>query len=276
MALPDQTAGAAPIFLGLPLITTDADVANDVVCSDATMQALRNRLYQLDATAPCASVGSVGTETITAGFWLGSAQQSQSVDCFFILGMNLLRFKIEYSNDNGGSWTLVTGSDYSAADYTGGATFVLFLAAAVTANKVRLTMYDTTDKTVGTFDCALKAFQPNGRPMSKFDPRPMQARKEIQLADHTKDVTYLAWSDNSYTLMEMDCEHDFITTTDKALFDALFSQFAPFLFMPEPGDDSKAIILSQLKLNSYKPKYLNMWKGSGYNVKYTTEPLGYV
>jgi len=271
----DQTPGAAPIFLGLPLITTDADTAGDVVCSDATMQALRNRLYQLDPTAPCASVGSAGTETIVAGFWIGSAQQSQQFDCLFMLNMNLKRFKVEYSNDNGSTWTLVPGTDYSGADY-GSSDLVLFLSSAVTANKLRLTMYDTTDKSICVFDCALTAFQPNGRPMSQYDPKAHQARREIGLADGTKDVTYNQWSDNSYTLYELDCEHDFITASDKALFDSIFSQIPPFIFYPEPGDDIRKIILSQLKLDTYLPKYLDKFKGAGYKIKYTTEPLGYV
>lgn len=272
----DQLPGAAPVFLGPPLITTDADTAGDVVCSDATMHALRNRLYQLDPTAPCTSVGSVGTETITAGFWSGETQFSRSLDCVFILGMNLVRFKVEYSNDNGASYATVAGSDYSAADYTGGSSFVLFLAAPITANKLRLTMYDVTDKTVGVFDCALTAFQPDGRPMSTFDPNALQARKEIELPDGTKDTTCLYWSDNSFTLREFACEHDFISVADKARFDALFEAPEPFLFMPEPGDDADMVVLSQLKRGTYFPKYVSQFKGAGYKVNYTTEPLGYV
>lgn len=271
----DQTTGAAPVFLGLPLITTDADTAGDVVCSDATMQGLRNRLYQLDPSAPCASVGSVGTETIVAGFWVGSAQQSQQFDCLFMLNMNLKRFKVEYSNDNGATYTLVPGTDYSGADY-GSSDLVLFLASPLTANKLRLTMYDTTDKSICVFDCALTTFQPNGRPMSVYDPKPMQARREILLADNTKDVTYNQWSDNSYTLHELDCEHDFIVTADKKNFETVFGGLNPFLFMPEPGDDVEKIVLSQLKKDTYLPKYVSTWKGAGYNIKYTTEPMGYV
>lgn len=271
----DQTAGAAPVFLGLPLITTDADTASDVVCSDATMHSLRNRLYQLDATAPCASVGSVGTETIIAGFWVGSSQESQSFDCIFMLNMNLKRFKVEYSNDNGSSYTLVSGTDYSGADY-GSSDLILFLASPLTANKLKLTMYDVTDKSICVFDCALTTFQPNGRPMSHFDPIYTQARREIILADGTKDVTYNEWSDNSYTLKSFSCDHDFIVTSDKTNFETVFNSLNPCLYMPEPGDDVRTVVLAQLKKDSYVPKYVSTWKGAGYNIRYTMEPLGYV
>lgn len=271
----DQTAGAAPIFLGLPLITSDADAAGDVVCSDLTMQALRNRLYQLDPTAPCASLGSTGTETVIAGFWVGSAQQAQPFDCLFMLNMNLKRFKVEWSADNGATYDPTPVVDYSGVDY-GFSDLILFLTSPITANKLKLTMYDTTDKSICVFDCALTTFQPNGRPMSEYTPKPLQTRREIQLADGTKDVTYNEWSDNSYTLYELECLHDFIIRADKGTFESIFAGLNPFLFMPEPGDDPRAVLLAQLKKDSYLPKYLNTWKGAGFKIKYTTEPLGYV
>lgn len=270
----DQTAGAAPIFLGLPLITSDADTAGDVVCTDVTMQALRNRLYQLDPTALCASDGSTGTETIIAGFWTGSAQVSQSMDCVFILNMNLVNFDVYYSNDNGITWTLVPGTDYSVTPYSG-TDFVLFLTSPITANKVRLTMYDTFDKSIGTFDCALTTFQ-SARQFSKLNTKSKQARKDIQLADGTQDQTYFEWSDNSYTLVEIDSEFDFVTTAGKTLFDSLFSQLPPFLYYPEPGDAVRGIYLSVLQPGSYNAVYTIEWKGRGYKISFSTQPLGYV
>lgn len=271
----DQTPGAAPIFLGLPLITSDAFIAGDITCTDPNMQALRNRLYQLDTTAPCASVGSAGTETIIAGLWVGATQFSRQADCVFILNMNLVRFKVEYSNDNGLSYTTVPGADFSGLDYTGGSDFVLFLASPITLNKIKLTMYDAFDKTIGTFDCALTSFQ-TSRPLSRLNIKPKQTRKEVVLADGTSDQTYFEWSDNSYTLNEIDSEFEFVAVAGKSQFDSIFAQLPPFLYYPEPGDSVRGIFLSVLKKDSYSAIYQIEWKGRGYKIRFTTTPLGFV
>lgn len=272
----DQTAGAAPIVLGLPLITTDADVAGDIVCSDATMQALRNRLYQLDPSAPCASVASAGIETIVAGFWVGSSQMSKTFDCLFILNTNLKRFVIQYSNDNGVTYYTVPGTDYAAVDFVG-TDFILFLTTPLTANKIRLSMSDLSqvDKSLGTFNAALTTFQ-SARQLSKLNTKSLQTRKDIGLADGTSDQTYFEWSDNSYTLTEIDSEFEFVATAGKALWDTLFQQLSPFLYYPEPGDATRGIYLVSLKINTYNATYFSEWKGRGYRIRFTAQPLGYV
>jgi hypothetical protein len=282
------TPGAAPIFLGAPIVNHAADVMGQIVAT--SQQPLVHRIYQLDPTAMWK--GSLGasdsnTERIVMGFYKGSMQISIPFDTVIILANNLNNFLIEYCTDytpgvggaaGTGTWqtlgTAVTGN--AAAD------FYYIAPSPITANGIRLTMTTTSpanlNKIVANFIVALSTFQ-FGQPPTKLIPSYRQKRVDVTLADGSIDSTYFLWSDNSFTFTDWDFEFDYINiyqSTDKASLDAVFTTIGPFLIIPEPGDNPRNIYLSLFEPKSYLPSYNQQWKGGGRKAPFKTIHVGYV
>lgn len=280
---PDTTAGASPIFLSKPYINSDAERANNLIAT--SQQLLVHRIYQMDPTAywqGSLAGGDTVTETIISGLYQGSLLVSRSLDAFVLLNINFKNFLIEYSNDNGTTWATVPGANYQVgvADFAA-ADFVLFLAAPVTANRVRISMYRTQVanqfKKLGNFYLGLVTFQP-AQPFDfgELRPRAMEMRRDVMLADGTIDYTYFKWSDNSFTLFDFEAAHSHVTEAEKLSFDAIHNNTDPFTFYAEPGDIKRSLFVCTFRPQTYSPVYLSPYKGAGYQLRYTLQQVGYV
>lgn len=284
-----KTPGAAPIFFSFPLLNSFADSAAQIVAT--SMQALVHRIYQLDPSAYWQ--GSLGasdaqTEIITMGLYKGSLLNSASIDSFLILNNNLANFVIEYCTDyvagaggaaGAGTWTAVTGGTVTGNTSTD---FQLFLASPITANGLRLTMTTTItpnqQKVVGCFIPMLSTFQLSNPP-SKFVPVARQKRLDVILADGTIDTTFFYWSDNSFTLFDLEFEFDYLNisnSTDKSNLDAIFLSPNAFMVYPEPGDTPRAIYLGIFDSGSYLPNFNTQWKGGGRKIPFRIKQVGYL
>ena len=130
-----KTAGASAAFFYPSYINGDTYTAGGIVAS--TMQALAHRLYQMDPTAPwqgSAGVDDSQVETITATLYSGVAQVQRVIDSIFILGNNLNNFVLQYSVDEGSTWTnIATVTGNAGADYVHGFFAVLGLGALILA-----------------------------------------------------------------------------------------------------------------------------------------------
>lgn len=267
--------GAAPVFLSRSYISADSYVAGDLLAS--SMQAIVHRVYQMDPSSYWQ--GSLGasdafTETITVGLYQGAAQVPRSIDTIILFNINLKDFLLEYSADNGGSWTTI-------ANVTGNASsnYVNFLGSPITANKLRLTMTATFpangNKIVGNFIAALSTFQMSNPPVA-LKPAYNYQRRDIELADGTLDTTFLYWSDNSFTLLRFNFTFDLVPQADKDLLDAIAQQPDPFLCYVEPGDVTRSLYLCLFENGTYAPEYTGQWKGAGYKIPFKLRQIGYV
>lgn len=269
-------AGAGPIFLSQNYLTRDADVAGDLITSGAS-QATAHRLYQMDPSIQWATIGSGdGTsETIVFGLYQGTIQTAQTIDFVALFNINLKRFIVEYSANNGGSWTTVPGGDYTGADFSG--TDLVLNPTQFSANKLRVTATKVqgsgVEKKVGTIVCALSTFQAQN--WISYRPNRAVARNDVKLADGTLDYTYLLWSDNSFELYSSDISWQYLTAAQRALLRTLATQTAPFLCYPEPGDLVEDIHLCCMAPGSYRESYSVTSKTSGWDISIKVQEVGY-
>lgn len=273
-----KTAGASAAFFYPSYINGDTYTAGGIVAS--TMQALAHRLYQMDPTAPwqgSAGVDDSQVETITATLYSGVAQVQRVIDSIFILGNNLNNFVLQYSVDEGSTWTnIATVTGNAGADY------VLFLDTPLTlpaAGQLQLSMSTTfpanQEKYVCNFIATQMIFQAS-KPPTVFTARPIQNVKEVILANGTRDLTYFYWSDNSFVLNDLEFNFDLMPVADKNNFDALLNSPQPFICYPEPGDAPRALYLCVFEQGSYNPVYISQWKGAGYKIPAKFHQVGFM
>ena len=282
-------AGAPPIFLSVPYVTSSADLAGQIVAT--SMQGLIHRIYQMDPSAYW--LGSLGAsdstdEVITIGLYVGALNVAATIDTLIILNHNLNNFDINYCTDYTPASTpgnAGTGTWHSLVSVTGqaGADYVRQLASPVAnINGLQIILHSTSpanqNKQVGNFIAALATFQMSVAPMV-LKPSYRQKRVDVQLADGSIDTTYFLWSDNSFTMTDYDIEIDFANVyaaTDKSNFDALFKSPSPFLFMPEPGDSPRDVFLSLFDPKSYVAGFSSQWKNGGRKIPFKTVMVGYI
>lgn len=282
------SAGAAPIFLGIPLVNGDSDRAAQIIAT--SMQGIVHRIYQLDPTAYW--VGSLGaddtkTEKIVMGLYAGSLQVALSVDTIILLNHNLNNFLVEYCTDftPGTGGNPGTGTWQTVVNVTGqaGKDYYYFAGSPIAnVNGLRLTMTTTSpanqNKQLGNFIAALSNFQLSNPP-SKIKPTPRQRRIDVRLPDGTIDSTLFLWSDNSFTLFDIEMLFEFLNVynaTDKASLDSIFLAGQPFLLIPEPGDVPRNVYLCLIDPASYIPVYQQQWKGGGYSVPLKFSQVGFI
>lgn len=281
------TPGAPPIFLEPSYINKDADDQAAIVAS--SQQNLVHRIYQMDPTAIWQ--GSLGasdssTESIVIAFYVGVLAVPRTIDSLMLLNHNLKNFVIQYSTVGpAGPWTTFDGSDYSVgtADFAL-PDFINFLASPVSGvMAVQVLMYRTQpladqNKYIGNFIATLSKFQLSNPP-TRFKPIPKQRRVDVELADGSIDSLYFAWSDNSFTLFNLEFEFDYLdvtTTTDKSNLDSLIYSPSPFLIYPEPGDIVRNIYLGLFDPGTYIPDYNTSFKGGGRRIPFRIKQVGWL
>lgn len=272
------TAGAHPAFLSKNYVNRDSHKAGDLVVS--TGDSVKNRLYQMDFTAQWTSAGSsdATTETITIGLYQGSSQISRTIDFLALYNINLKNFVLEYSNDNGITWTTVTGFNYAqgTADYADD-DLVVALAASITANKLRLTMTRTqtanAEKLVGGIVAALATMQSTNA-MSKYEPNREENRRDVRMADGSISYGVQYRADNSFEFYDCKVGWRFVTAAELATFVSVKNTVEPVLWYPEPGDVVRGIYLARIRPKSFKYPYSSTYKGAGFDVDFDVEEVG--
>lgn len=272
------TAGAKPAFLSKNYVNRDAKAAGDLVVS--TGDAVKHRLYGMDFTAQWTSASSNDStnETITVGLYQGSLQTSRVIDFIALMNVNLKNFLLEYSNDNGATYTTVTGFNYQSgvADFAG-TDHIVALAASITANKLRLTMYKTqtanAEKLVGGFVAALATMQTTNE-FTKYEPMREETRRDVKMADGSMAYGVQYRADNSFEFYECKVGWRFVTTAELATFVTVKNTVEPVLFYPEPGDVVRGLYLGRLRPRTFKYPYSSTYKGAGFDVDFEFEEVG--
>lgn len=267
---------APPLFLSRNYINGDADDQGAITCSSGN--SFRHRIYDMDRGSYWSSLGSddATVESITAGLYQGSVQADRTIDFIALMGINLKRFKLEYSADDGANYSVVPGADYSAADFSSD-NLILSLSSPITANKIRLIMYSTqtanAEKQVSDMIAALLTIQTTDT-FSDYDPLETPNIKDVKMADGTIDFGVVRRSDDSFVMFSAQVEWEFMSLADKESLRAIYKSGQPFLFMPEPGDSPDEIYLCRFKPGSFKTPYTIKYRGAGFSVKATIEEVG--
>lgn len=272
-----KAAGAPVIFLKPSFVDKATYAAGGLTTS--TMQDLAHRLYQMDPAAiwqGSAGADDAVSETITAVFYAGSLQVARTIDTLMILNNNLDNFVIQYSIDDGASWTpIVSVTGNAGADYVKFMDTPLALPAGAQLQVQMNTTYPANqDKFVGNFIATLSLFQLS-RPPIKYTPTPNMSVTDVELADKTIDRTHFCWSDTSFILYSLAFEHDLMPKADRDNMDSLLALGGSFLCYPEPGDEPRKIYLCVFEPETYKPDYTTTYKGSGYNLPFDLKQVGY-
>lgn len=272
----DFTTGASPIFLSRNFLTIDSENANDLIATSG--QAYVHRLYDMDpANTYWTSVGSsdVVTEVITLGFYLGATNVSVVLDTIAVLNTNLKNFLMEYSNDGGATYTTVSGWDYTSSP-NAATDIANQLGASITANKIRITMTTTlvanAEKQIGLLIFALASFQ--AKAMLTYTPARKTTKKEVIMADGTKDFSYIEWTDVTYELYQAKVKWQNLSASDRANLRTIATQTAAFIWWPEPGDLIEEVYLATMISGSYVESYSSEYKGSGRDVEMGIESVG--
>lgn len=278
MAQITLTGDAKPAFLSKNYINRDSVAAAALVVSTGDL--LKHRLYANDFTAQWSSAASDDTitETITIGLYQGALQADRSIDFIALMNINLKNFLLEYSANNGATYTTVTGGDYQVATGNYASTnLILSLAAPITANKLRLSMYRTTvanaEKLVGGFVAALGTFQTD-RGMTAYEPERRENRRDVRMSDGSLSYGVQYRSDNSIQFYDAKAGWRFVTTAERVKFYTEKNRIEPFLWYPEPADAPLDLFLARIKPRTFKDPYSSTYKGAGYDISFELEEVG--
>ena len=276
MALIAVTSGAAPAFISKNYINRDCKNAGGIVVS--TGDTLKHRLYDGDPTGAWNSVGSsdATTETITVALYQGALQVSRSIDFMAFLNVNIKNFLLEYSNDDGATYTTVIGGDYTSASLAA-ADLLLPLATPITANKIRLTMTTTqtanAEKSIGQWIAALGTFQ-TAKNMTAYEPTWEEGENRVEMGNRTKAYSYTLRSDNSFELYSAAVGWRFVASAERDSFRSVKNTADPFLWMPFPGDQTRAVYLCKMLKGTFKDPFSTTYIGAGYDISFELEEVG--
>lgn len=271
-------AGAPPAFLSKNYLNRDAYDQSGIEVS--TGDAFKHRAFDMTRSSKWVSVASSDavTETYNARMYEGALQVSRTVDVIALLGINLKNFLVEYSNNDGASWTTVPGLDYQVgvADFSG-TDKIAALASSITFNRLRVSMYRTQtanqEKELGELIVAALTYQPTAG-MSTFRPEPDENVKTVVLADGTIDYTHIYRSDDSFEMQRFQVAFAAVSQTVRDALRAIKRDINPFLFWPEPGDDVPEVYLCRIAPDSFRAAYLSLRRAAGYNISMTVEEVG--
>lgn len=264
-------AGAAPAFLSKNYINGDGPT---VVTSGDDY---KHRAYDMVRASAWTSAGSSqgDSQTYDQRLFEGGGQVSRSVDFVAILGHNLQRFIVQYSANDGGSWTTFAGSDYTGSDYSG-ADLLLSLAAPVTMNRIRIVathVQSATEKSIGDFVVGLGTFQPD-RGMSEYERSPRSIEKRLEMADGSIDTTNIYRADAGHIFEDVSFGFRGISNADRTSFRDLLAGDGPYLMIPEPGDQQGEVFIGRIIRDSYRERYSSMDRSTGWTLAFGVEEVG--
>lgn len=276
MAALSLVAGAPPVFLSKSWVTKDVDVNGGVFVA-SKMQPLLKRIYDMDAYSIWRATGSDDsqTETIELQLFEGNGQTTRDIDFVALSNINFKRFKVEYSNDDGATWTIFTGADYTAANYAL-PDFLISLAAPVQANRLKLTMYTTQiadqEKILGCFIAALATLQ-TSRPPDSAHKAFVETVRAVTLGDGSQDVTYIRRSAASYEFYSATVNFSHLPLAERDSLRAIKRAGKPFLWVPEPAEVLRDIFLSRME-GAWTDDFTDpFFKGAGYNVAFNIREM---
>jgi len=274
MAQITLTSGATPAFLSKNYINRDCYNASAVAVSSG--DTIKRRLYDGDPTGPWNSVGSSDetTETITIGLYQGNLLATRSIDFIALLNINLKGFVLEYSANDGASYTAFTGGTqtvHASED------FIISLASPVSANKIRLTMTTTqtanAEKSIGQFVAALGTLQ-MAKGFTSYEAEWIEAEMASEMANRTKQYAYIYSADNSFEMYAASAGFRFVPAAERTSLRDIKNTAAPFLFYPFPGDQVRTLSLGKFRQGSFKDPFSTEYIGAGYDISFEFEGVG--
>lgn len=274
MTLINQAVRAEPIFLSNNFLNRDAVIA--VTLGDS----IKERAFDMTRSSKWVSIGSVASqeETYDARLFLGSGQFIRSVDFIALLGINLRRFIVEYSSDDGVNWFTFdppngdkTGADFTEED------LILSIASPVDVNRIRIRATETqagtgTDKAIGDIVVAKVTLQP-ARGLGTYEKNPEDNIKTVIMADKSIDYAALQRSDDSFEFYRATISFLGVTQAQRDLIRAIKTDIGPFLFVPEPGDIPGDMFICRIAPSSYRERYMDKSK-IHYMINFDIEEIG--
>lgn len=273
--------GAPPAFLTRNYLNRHAKNASDLTVS--TGDTTKHRLFDMDPLSRWQSAGSSDAvvETVEFGLWIPGARASHDVEYILVQNHNVKDMQIEYSNNNGTTWT--TAFDQTTiADKN---TRIILVSTAM--DRLRFTLTTTQvaneEKKIGDIIVCGASFQPG--PLFDYKPEAFKVQqKTAKMSDGSLRGQLIGRSDASFHFWAAKCAFlmDPASYGTAALFDAAMEDFREFglqgkqfVFMPEPGDRQDEAYLCRVRPGTYNDPYIGLSKGGDFRaVQMVIEEIG--
>lgn len=284
MAALNVAASAPPVFLSKNYINRDAEENGGVSqSSDSLVNSLLERIWDMDPYSYVETSGSSDGASVTYDFNLYEigVLTTRSIDFIALTNFNLKNFKIEYSTNDGGTWTIFTGADYQSgtANFSG-EDFILSLASPVTGiNRLKITATHTqsgtgAEKKIGDFIAALADYQMTAVP-AKARSSFIENVRDVELGNKNINRVLKKWSAVSYEYFRKTYLFQYVTTSERDTLRRIKRNGDNFLWYPEPGEKKRDIYYAQFEGAWSDDDYSLDYKGAGYDLGFTVRQVNY-
>jgi len=267
--LVDVAAGAEPVFARPNYFnrfaTEQAAIAITGGDSAAALE-LAHRAHDGVRSTQAQSVGSSagGSWTYSAGLYEGSAQVTKAVDLIGLLNINLRRFRLRLSQNNGSGWSDPAGLDFTGSDNAKRDLWVS-LASPIDTNRFIIEATEVmageadAEKRVGQVILTQSLLQPSvgfAWPDGYEEQPDERGLAVVQLLGGAQDYTVFARADDEHEYAGDALVFRGVDEDDVDGFNSLRKSIEPFLFVPEPGDDPGKAYLTRMVSGSFRKRRL--------------------
>ena len=276
MATWDVATEGEPIFASKNYINQDAIDYGTFTANE--MQALISRIVDGDpASYWQGSVATDGTSVvITLSLNEGSAIVARTIDLIVLQNINWKNFIGEYSTD-GAAYSTITGLNFQSGVANNSETDkVVNVTAGFSAKYLRFTITHTiTDnekkKCGGIIACAGVVQNTGG--FADLEVKYREAVREVELGDRTLSREYIMRSAASYDFWGASIRLLHVTAAELLLLRQIKRDAAPFIFIPEPGDNKREAYLCHFE-GPWTQQYENPVRSIGYSLKIKVKEVG--
>lgn len=265
---------APPIFL------TPNYLKDSVGITASSMQAIVDRIVDMDPYSTWNSMGSTDTEnpqTIDIPIYLNTTQIIRTdIALIALLNMNFKDFTISLSSDNGLTFTDVyTITNNTERDY------IIDASAAVkSANLIRIVVTTTfastpnVEKFLGTVVVAGLLRQMLVPPAFPITRDTVENVRILTLANGNKDITYIKRSAASFEFYTGNFKFQRVTEVEMRAMREMRRENPSFIFYPEPGEKPGNMYWCMFTPNSFKESTSNICKAFGSDLTFGVQEIG--
>ncbi len=264
------TAGAAPIFLSKNYFSKDANVYGGTFTVTSS-SALGPRLYDMDPFAFWLSSGSTDgdSQVLMSQLYEGYAIAQRTVKFFAMLNTNAKNFVVEYSTDNGSTWTnVVTVTGNTAPNYLYELPAEILLVSAwrvtITTTFAITGLAAGGEKKVGTI-CVHNVLYQTSQPPEKLKRIYYSNAKIVVLADYSEDITRTKRSPASHQFYGCELSYANLPDEDRDALRTVDRENPNFCLMPEPGDRLGDLFYGRF-VGDWQDEPTDEFKGAGNSV----------
>ncbi len=274
------TPAAPPIFLTPNYLKDSLNTSTSVRITTSSMQALADRIADMDPYATWNSMGSDDTtnpQSIGIGLYVNSTQILRTdIACISLLNMNFKDFTISLSSDNGATFTdvyTVTNNvernyilDTSAAVKT--ANYILIVATTTFASTPNV------EKFLGTVVVAGLLRQMTASPNMPMTRGSVENIKVLVMANGSKNITYVKRSVASFEFYTATLSFSNATDYELTAMREMRRDNTSFIFVPEPGDKQGDMYWCIFAPGSFKSSLSNKIKSYGNEIEFGVQEIG--